>query len=70
MIESLSLFECPHCKGTVEGRPGVLRSCIRCNLLMKEVRKGVITKEAPVVVTKVVEPPTAPKNVPNKKKRG
>lgn len=49
MKEILSTYECSHCKSTKQYKPASPISCTRCNIIMIETVKGVITKgvEAP-----------------------
>ena len=44
MLKKNSRYECPVCKATLEATAGIRISCSRCNVVMKEVKKGVVTK--------------------------
>jgi hypothetical protein len=46
MISSMSTYECPCCKVQREDFPGKRMGCQNCNVVMNEVKVGVVTKGA------------------------
>ncbi len=44
MLEKKSKYECPICKLTLESAVGINISCLRCNVQMREIKKGIIMK--------------------------
>lgn len=44
MKDKKSIYKCPVCKDEIVGRAGISFLCRKCDVEMKEVNKGIITK--------------------------